>query len=34
MPTMFMAMAMAKGIMLVMAIRLGSNMENIGRERI
>lgn len=33
MPTMFIAIAIARGSMSVMEIRLGSNMENIGRER-
>ena len=33
MPTMFMAMATARGSILATAILLGSNMENIGLER-
>ena len=34
MPTTFPAIAIAKGIMLEIATRLGSNMLNMGRERI
>ncbi len=33
MPTTFMAMATARGSMLVTATRLGSNMAKVGRER-